>query len=120
MASTETRPSFRLPWNAGPAGSGAPSESPAQSPEDPTEASIDSGGMPETEETQTSDKIETVAPAETPARPEPPDVAPGRRATKFMAELSHAMLAAAEHARNETMERFAAEAERGDPHQVGR
>jgi hypothetical protein len=34
------------------------------------------------------------------------DGAPARRATKFMAELSRAMQAAAEHSRNETMARF--------------
>ena len=44
-----------------------------------------------------------------PAQPEPPSPAP-RRATKFMADLTRAMQAAAEAARNETMTRFDADA----------
>jgi hypothetical protein len=66
--------------------------------------------MPDHEETQAPDMIETAAPAPTSSRSEPSGAVPARRATKFMAELSHAMQAAAEHARNETMERFEAEA----------
>ena len=66
--------------------------------------------MHDSEETQATDMIETAAPAPTPSQSELSGAAPARRATKFMAELSHAMQAAAEHARNETMERFQAEA----------
>ena len=66
--------------------------------------------MHDSEETQAPDMIETAAPAPATSRSEPSRAAPARRATKFMAELSHAMQAAAEHARNETMERFEAEA----------
>src|SRR5260221_4924985 len=103
MASTETRPSFRLPWSAGAGESDEPSEN-------PIEASIQSGDMHDSEETQTPPMIDTVDAAPAVAQPEPPPAVPVRRATKFMAELSHAMQAAAEHARNETMERFEAEA----------
>lgn len=88
MASTETRPSFRLPWTA------------------------EAGKSDEhdSEETQTPEMIETAAPAAAPADAQTSGVAPARRATKFMAELSRAMQAAAEHARNETMARFEVEA----------
>ena len=109
MASTETRPSFRLPWSTSSAESDEGSKRESESPEDPTEASMESGGMHDSEEIETPDMIETSAPAAAAATLEPPAAAP-RRATKFMAELSHAMHAAAEHARNETMERFQAEA----------
>jgi hypothetical protein len=88
MARTETRPSFRLPWTAG------TGESDEHDPE----------------ETQTPEMIETAAPAAAPADAEKSDVAPARRATKFMAELSLAMQAAAEHARSETMARFEVDA----------
>ena len=120
MATTETRPSFRLPWSTGPAEAEAldePDAVPAEiespesePPEARSEASMGSGDMDESEETQAPDMIETAAPAPTPSQSEPSGAAPARRATKFMAELSHAMQAAAEHARNETMERFQAEA----------
>ncbi len=110
MASTETRPSFRLPWSAGPAESDEHSETPAEPSERPVEASMESGDMHDSEEPQTPDMIETAAPAATPSMSQLPGAMPPRRATKFMAELSHAMQAAAEHARNETMERFQAEA----------
>lgn len=114
MASTETRPSFRLPWSTGPAESeelGEPEAVPAgnEPPEAQSEASMGSGDMDDSEETQAPDMIETAAPTPAPSRSETSGAAP-RRPTKFMAELSHAMQAAAEHARNETMERFEAEA----------
>jgi hypothetical protein len=88
MASTETRPSFRLPWTAG---TGESNEH-------------------DSVETQAPEMIETAAPAQTPDDSEQPSAAPARRATKFMAELSRAMQAAAEHARNETMARFEVDA----------
>ena len=110
MASTETRPSFRLPWSAGPAESHEHGETSVEPSEVPVEASMESGEMHDSEETQAPDMIETAPPAPTTSDAEPAAGAPARRATKFMAELSHAMQAAAEHARNETMERFQAEA----------
>ena len=115
MASTETRPSFRLPWSDGPAGSDAHGETEttpteADSTGIPAEATSGGGATPDHEENQAHDMIETAGPAPTPSQSEPSGAVPARRATKFMAELSHAMQAAAEHARNETMERFEAEA----------
>lgn len=110
MASTETRPSFRLPWSAGSGESDERSDDRAEAAESPAEASIESDGPPDIEETQVPDMIETAAAAPPPAQSEEPGAAPARRATKFMAELSQAMLAAAEHSRNETMERFQVEA----------
>jgi hypothetical protein len=109
MASTETRPSFRLPWSTSSTESDEREERPVESAEDPTEGSVESGEMQSYEETGTPDMIATAAPPAPPARSEQPVAAP-RRATKFMTELSHAMQAAAEHSRNETMERFQAEA----------
>jgi hypothetical protein len=109
MASTETRPSFRLPWSAGPAESDEHGDTSAEPSEVPVEASIESRDMHDSEDTQAPDMIETSSPATTAPISEL-SATPARRATKFMAELSHAMQAAAEHARNETMERFQAEA----------
>ena len=88
MASTETRPAFRLPWTAG---TGESDEH-------------------DSEEAQAPQVIDTAAPAPTPDDSAQPGAAPARRATKFMAELSRAMQAAAEHARNETMARFEVDA----------
>ena len=110
MASTETRPSFRLPWSAGPAESDEHGETSVEPSEVPVEASMESDAMHDSEEPQAPDMIETAPPAPTSSPSEPSGPAPARRATKFMADLSHAMQAAAEHARNETMERFQAEA----------
>lgn len=97
---TETRPGFRLPWAAG-----------TGEAEDPTAM----GDPSVAEEAQEPDMIETTAMPETPTRselPAEPDSAtpPARRATKFMADLSRAMQAAAETARGETMARFEVEA----------
>jgi hypothetical protein len=110
MASTETRPSFRLPWSSGPNDADEHLQLPAEPAEPTVEASVDSADMHDSEEIQRPDMIETAAPTAPSSRTEPSGPAPARRATKFMAELSHAMQAAAEHARNETMERFQAEA----------
>jgi hypothetical protein len=97
---TETRPGFRLPWSAG---------------TDETEDPSATGDAAVAEEAQEPNMIEIAAMAEPPATSEPPAepeaaVPPARRATKFMAELSRAMQAAAEHARSETMARFEVEA----------
>ncbi len=105
-----------VPWPAPrhdhPSGSrGAPGPSESDEPsKDAVEASTESGDMRDSEETQTPDMIETAPPAPTATQSEPAGAAPARRATKFMADLSHAMQVAAEHAKNETMERFQAEA----------
>ncbi|MGZ8515256.1 MAG: hypothetical protein ACXWXA_09470, partial [Candidatus Limnocylindrales bacterium] len=110
MASTETRPSFRLPWSTGPAGSDEHGETQVEPFEVPVEVSMEGGDMHDSEESQAPDMIETAAPATPTAQSEPSAATRARRATKFMAELSRAMQAAAEHARNETLERFQAEA----------
>jgi hypothetical protein len=110
MASTETRPSFRLPWSSGPTDADEHLQLRVESSGPTAETSIDSGEMHDSEETQAPNMIETAAPTTKSSRSELSGPAPARRPTKFMAELSHAMLAAAEHARNETMERFQAEA----------
>lgn len=98
---TDTRSGFRLPWTAS---QGESDDQPAM----PTEP-------PVPEETQEADMIEAADTPETATTPEPSDdeattAPPARRATKFMAELSRAMQAAAENARAETMSRFEVEA----------
>lgn len=102
---TETRTGFRLPWTA------ATSEAEDQPA---------TGDVPVAEETQEPDMIEAtatttatveaIATSEPPAEPDGAAIQPARRATKFMAELSRAMQAAAENARSETMARFDVEA----------
>jgi hypothetical protein len=91
MASTETRPSFRLPWSAG---TGESDEHDAE----------------ETQVPEMTEMTDTVTSAAAPVDARKADVVPARRATKFMAELSLAMQAAAEHARSETMARFEVDA----------
>lgn len=96
---TETRSGFRLPWAAGTGGA-----------EDPSAT----GDATVAEQAQESNTIEAAVTPEPPATPEPaaepePALPPARRATKFMAELSRAMQAAAENARGETMARFEVE-----------
>jgi hypothetical protein len=102
MAQTETRPGFRLPWTAERGESGAP-------PEDAVEESPADGDTPVAEETETPQMIDTTDAPE--AAPAPTGTATsGRRPTKFLADLSHAMQVAAETARDETMARFESEA----------
>ena len=59
---------------------------------------------------ETDGTAEATATTELPAEAEGASSQPARRATKFMAELSRAMQAAAEHARSETMARFEVDA----------
>ncbi len=103
MATTETRPSFRLPWTAGTGESGDPSESPAEQPIAQADAS-------DNDEIQGPELHVHGAQTPAPAQPDPPSPPPVRRATKFMADLTRAMQAAAEQARSETMTRFDADA----------
>jgi hypothetical protein len=103
MATTETRPSFRLPWTAGTGESGDPSESPTEEPVAQDDGSVD-------HEIQGPELHVHGAQTPAPAQPDPPSPAPVRRATKFMADLTRAMQAAADQARSETMTRFDAEA----------
>jgi hypothetical protein len=103
MASTETRPSFRLPWTAGTGESGEPAARRADEQNAGPDTLQDE--EPPTPETN---GVEAELPAA--ADSEGSSAAPARRATKFMADLSRAMQAAAEHARNETMTRFELEA----------
>ena len=107
MAQTDTRPGFRLPWTAERGEGGAP-------PEDAVDESPAAGDNPVAEETETPQMIDAtdapetaVAPAGTPAG--------SRRPTKFLADLSRAMQAAAETARDETMARFETEAKAVPP-----
>ena len=110
MATTETRPSFRLPWSSGTNDADEHLQLPAEPSEPTVDASGENADTNDSEEIQTPDMIESAAPSAGSSRTEPSGPTPARRATKFMAELSHAMQAAAEHARNETMERFQADA----------
>ncbi len=102
MAQTDTRPGFRLPWTAERGESGAP-------PEDAVEESPADGDNPVAEETETPQMIDATE-ATDPAQATTGTAASSRRPTKFLADLSRAMQAAAETARDETMARFETEA----------
>ena len=115
---TETRPGFRLPWAAGtdepddqPVAGDVPFAEEAQEADMiETAETADAGATAETAEPETAETgaaPEVVAEPETAATADSP---PARRATKFMAELSRAMQAAAESARSETLARFEVEA----------
>lgn len=127
MATTETKPGFRLPWssdrsesaNAADAASDpAVDESSNATQENETPAMIDA--VPAASDNQAD--VETPSSADpTPAAdwvpmsapvaaPDPAPVAASRKPNKFMADLSKAMQAAAETAREETLARFGAEA----------
>jgi hypothetical protein len=94
MAQTETRPGFRLPWGTERNETDSPvDEATAPPPEADVQTPV--------EELVTPDMIDMTAPA---------PAAPTRRPTKFMADLSRAMQAAAESSRDETMARLTAEA----------
>lgn len=114
MSQTDTRPGFRLPWTGERADAEASTDgsegtvaetgaTDAEASATDAEASGDgegSTGMTEpsvTEESGTTDMTDATA------------TATGRRPTKFMADLSKAMQAAAEVSRDETMSRFAAD-----------
>jgi hypothetical protein len=98
---TDTRSGFRLPW------------SPGQDEPDETTATTLSPDSEEAEEPAMIEAADTSDAAATNERADPAADAAAtqpRRATKFMADLSRAMQAAAENARSETMSRFEVEA----------
>src|SRR5436189_291685 len=91
MAQTDTRASFRLPWN------GDRNDSDETVSEDAdTNTSVDE--VPQAQEPATTGEIDQISP---PA---------ARRATKLMAEFSRAMQVAAGASRDETMARFTSDA----------
>jgi hypothetical protein len=92
MAQTETRPGFRLPWGA--------DRNETDQPADEASASAPEAVVQTPAEELSPDMIDlkTTAPAA------------ARRPTKFMADLSRAMQAAAESSRDETIARLTAEA----------
>ena len=94
---TDTRTGFRLPWSPG-----------QDDPDDDTVTNTASVSE-EAEEPAMIEAAETADVAATTNDPVEPASLP-RRATKFMADLSRAMQAAAENARSETMARFEVEA----------
>jgi len=124
MASTDTKPGFRLPWSADRSEPVSATEIPGDAP-DPSGAALG-----ETADATTPvQRIETpamidAAPATTPTEaavdteadlpvlstPEAAPPVPARRPNKFMADLTKAMQAAAESARTDALERVAAEA----------
>ncbi len=93
MAQTETRPGFRLPWGADRTETDAPAD-------EATASAPDADDQTPVEELEKPDMIDTTAPAP----------APARKPTKFMADLSRAMQAAAESSRDETVARLSADA----------
>ena len=127
MATTEAKPGFRLPWssdrsesaNAADAASDpAVDESSNATQENETPAMIDavpaaSDNQADVEAPSSADPTPAAEwvpmSAPTPAS-EPAPIAAARKPNKFMADLSKAMQAAAETAREETLARFGAEA----------
>ncbi|MEA2619605.1 MAG: hypothetical protein QOC97_378 [Chloroflexota bacterium] len=109
MAQTDTRPGFRLPWTAERSDSDQPAE------ETVTETPV-AEETSTAEELEKPDMIDTTAAAATDtseAMPGTPTASPApsaKRPTKFMADLSRAMQAAAESSRDDTMARVATDA----------
>src|ERR1700692_4501782 len=117
MAQTDTRPGFRLPWSADRSDSDQPAQDPAAEStvvDEPTSAKelVTPAMTDATATTDTTDATETPAAPDAPTAPSSPapDPAPAKRPTKFMADLSRAMQAAAETSRDDTLARFAADA----------
>ncbi len=138
MAQTDTRPGFRLPWSSDRADASDPTDpatdasaeagdapaneetegpamidaSPAVQDSDTTEAVADHGVAA----AEASPAVEEAPVAEAPAEAAPADDAErgsskkSSKSTKFLADLTKAMQATAEAARDETLERFATEA----------
>ncbi len=102
MAQTDTRPGFRLPWTTeqdAPTDQGdSPSADASAEGSIVAEETTASEASTPTEEPETSDMIDATATSNL------------RRPTKFMAELSRAMLTAVETSRDETMGRLSADA----------
>lgn len=109
MAQTDTRPGFRLPWT----GERSDSDQPAE--ETATETPV-AEATSTAEELETPDMIDTTAAAATDTSEAMPgtrtasDTPSAKRPTKFMADLSRAMQAAAESSRDDTMARVAIDA----------
>ena len=138
MAQTDTRPGFRLPWSsdrpdasdpngAGPDASVAPGDAPATEEteghdmidashavqdSDTTEAVADPVAAEVEPEAVASEPITEIPVAEAPVAEAKTAAAAAKsiKSSKFLADLTKAMQATAEAARNETLERFAAEA----------
>ena len=113
MASTDAKSGFRLPWSTDRNEGDDQTESSGaeQTAVDQTESHSESETptMIDTAPSTSSEVVqdETAAPAD--SAPATPSAAP-RKANKFMADLTKAMQAAAEAARADTLERFAADA----------
>jgi len=138
MATTDTRPGFRLPWST----NGADAEGSGSEPTDAAGAvEADAEAQPVTdlpvtdapEGAATTDDAADAAPAEVepaqadateepsvaeaepvvtaaPAEMDATPAAAAKKPNKFLADLTRAMRTTAEASRNETMERFAADA----------
>jgi hypothetical protein len=127
MATTDTRPGFRLPWSsdradADPNGTDSPESSSAPVADADAEApgSVADDAASATIESLDADASETIGDTvgsaagspeivETPA-PVAVAPAPVRKPNKFLADLTKAMQATAESARAESLERFTADA----------
>lgn len=93
MATTEARPGFRLPWSPGVDG--------AESSDEPEDDGL---SMAETDAPETGGAPGAAAPAANQPG------TPGRKPSKFLADLTRAMQVAAEAAREATLGQFEAEA----------
>ncbi len=119
MATTDAKTGFRLPWSGDRTETGDPTDAPTL--DAPVEDVVSTDQENETPEMidavpATPDHVAAVESAVAPPEPTPAAVtasvapASGRKPNKFMADLTKAMQAAAESARTDTLERFAAEA----------
>jgi hypothetical protein len=130
MATTDTRPGFRLPWSTNGADAegngGEPAEAAQATDVEATAAPV--ADAPATESDAPASEAQAEAPVAEltpePVQPDPepepvvsPEPAPApaakaapKKPSKFLADLTRAMQATAETSRNETMERFSAEA----------
>ncbi len=117
MATTDTKPGFRLPWSAersdAPAAPDSEASPTTEAPVDPAPDHEDeTPAMIDVSAPTTIKPIDVaVEPGSAPAAPTPPPApAPARKPNKLMADLTRAMQAAAEEARTDVLARLGADA----------
>jgi hypothetical protein len=109
MATTDARPGFRLPWSSDRTETGDPADAPT--PDQVAEASSDERESETTTMTDAAPAGTQTAGDVAPAAHQPVEPpSPPRKTSKFLADLTKAMQAAAESARADTMDKFSADA----------
>ena len=115
MATTDTKPGFRLPWSSEHSEPGDAGEVSTEAAQETTivdgESVVDASAEQEIETHAMIDAAPAAPPThETAVAPALAASAAARKPNKFMADLSKAMQAAAESARTDALERLAADA----------